>query len=145
MEFRTPKNKKEWSQYFDLRYEVMSKPSGYPKSSVHEEKDSESFHIAAFDDDEIVGLGRIHYDDENFEIGYIRFMAVVTDWQSQGIGSKVLFALEKIAKENKTKILKLKARELAIHFYEKNGFQVVDKCTEKFFKTPHWNMIKYLN
>ena len=144
MKFRTPKNKNEWGKYFDLRYEVMSKPSGYPKSSVHDEKDPESFHVAAFDGDEIVGVGRLHFDNNDFTTGYIRFMAVATSQQSKGIGSQVLIKLEKIAKKNGADIIKLKARESAINFYQKNGYTIKNKCTEKFFKTPHWNMVKEL-
>jgi len=33
---RSPKTEDEWEQYFDLRYEVMSKPSGYSKESAYE-------------------------------------------------------------------------------------------------------------
>lgn len=145
MEIRSPKNKEEWDQYFGLRYEVMSKPSGYPKNTVHEEKDSESFHVAAFNNNEIIGVGRLHYDDNDLSVGYVRFMAVAVDQRSKGIGSAVLSEIEKIAKTNGSKKIKLKARETAIKFYEKNGYEVVDKCTEKFFKTPHWNMVKQID
>ena len=59
---RSPKTGKEWEQYYNLRYEVMSKPSGYSKDSVREEKDPQSFHLAAFDGGKIVGVGRFNSD-----------------------------------------------------------------------------------
>lgn len=144
MEFRAPQSEKEWQQYYDLRYEVLSKPSGYAKSSVYEEGDSKAFHMAAFDDGEIAGVGRLHYDDENMAKGYVRFMAVAEDRQGRGIGRQMLGELEEIAKSAGTKKVKLKARESATGFYEKCGYRIIDKCSETFFKTPHWNMEKDL-
>ncbi len=138
----TPKTSKEWKQYYNLRHEVMNKPSGYPKSSAYDEKDAKSIHVAAFYADKIVGVGRLHYDNDDFGTGYIRFMAVAFDNQSQGIGSKILEEIEARAKKQGSKELRLKARENAVGFYKKNGFKILDKCTEKFFKTPHWNMKK---
>jgi len=86
----------------------------------------------------------LHYDDGNLSKGYVRFMAVAVDCQSRGIGSKILEQIEKIAGEHKTERMKLKSRENAIGFYEKNGYVLGSKCTESFFKTPHWNMTKEL-
>lgn len=143
-EVRAPKNEDEWEQYYNLRYEVLSKPSGSPKSSVYHEEDSTAFHAACFADGEIIGVGRLHYNDDDFDTGYVRFMAVSNDHRSQGIGSKVLNKLEEIAAEHGTKKMFLKARESALDFYLKNNYKKLDKCNEKFFRTPHWNMEKYI-
>ena len=142
MKIRPPKTKDEWKQYYDLRYEVMNKPSGYSRSSVHDKKDPDSYHFAAFDGGNIVGVGRLHYDNGDLSTGYIRFMAVAVSEQSKGVGSEILSAIETEAKNLGSKLLKLKARESALCFYKKNGFKLLDECTESFFKTPHWNMEK---
>lgn len=144
MELRAPKTGDEWEQYYELRYVVMNKPSGYSKESVYDKKDSYSFHIAAFDNGKIIGVGRLHFDDNDFSTGYVRFMAVLPNLQSKGIGSQILNKLEEIANEHQTKRMFLKSREVAIGFYQKNGYTLLEQCTDTQFETPHFIMEKYL-
>lgn len=71
----------------------------------------------------------------------LRQMAVSFDYQRQGLGSKLLCNAERELVKNGALVISLHARESAIKFYEKLGFQCVG---ELFFEVgiPHIKMAK---
>lgn len=142
IEIRSPKSKNEWDQYYQLRFEVLRKPHGMDRKSAHDELDPSSNHFGAFVDGQIVGVGRLHFNDDG--VGQVRFMAVAEEFRSQGIGGRILDSIEETASQNNSKKIFLKARENAVNFYKKHGYRVKRKSNKEYFGIIHWDMEKQL-
>lgn len=78
---------------------------------------AKTFNITAYDDKELVGCLRILTDGYFF--GTITELLVLSEYQKQGIGSKLL----KLAKEHAATLLYFGAQPGVEAFYEKNGCQ----------------------
>lgn len=139
---RPPKNEKELEDYFQLRWEILRKPANEPRGSEKDKLEDVAYHMAAFDDEKIVGCGRLHLNNPNE--AKIRFMAVQENYQKQGIGGNILAELEKIAKEKGVTNLMLDARETAVDFYKKHGFKTYEPGPVFIVDIPHWRMKKNL-
>ena len=89
-----------------------------------------TFHIGFFDANEIVGVAT-YVDRKNpfFEapLQYqLRGMAVLPDYRGKNIGEALLLHGEKLLKNKNSEILLwFNAREVAIDFYKKYGYQAI--------------------
>ena len=70
-------------------------------------------------------------------------MAVQKKSQGKGIGDSILRYAENIAKDKGFKKITMHARDTAIGFYEKFGYQVIGDEFEEV-KVPHHVMEKFL-
>ena len=130
IEIRPPKTKEELDSYYNLRYELLRKPWNQPKGSEKDELEDKSFHMAAFDQDKIVGVGRLHKNTD--EEGQIRLVAVHEDYRNNGIGKAIMNKLHQKAKELKLKKIMLNARKNAIGFYKKLEYKIICKAPTIF-------------
>ena len=74
----------------------------------------------------------------------LRFMGVKENTQGLGIGKKLIaFAEEKAKNKGATKII-LQAREIAIEFYKKCGYSIVEKSFLMWDEIQHYLMEKKL-
>ena len=89
----------------------------------------------------IIGVGRIHFTDN---IAQIRYMAVKNNFSKQGLGSKMIAELEKIAETNKIKKIYLNSRINAVKFYENNGYSKIKEVKPSFGSIVHYRMEKIL-
>jgi len=129
----------EMEAYFELRHEILRKPWGMVKGTEQADDDVTSLHYAAFDDDNnMIGVGRLHFNSP--EEGQIRFMAV--SQQGKGVGKAIMHAMEQEAARQNAKSIVLHARELAVPFYEKLGYQITNKSYLLFGEIQHWEMRK---
>ncbi len=121
----------------------MRKPWNQLKGSEKDELEDKSIHAMVCDEDRIpVGVGRAHFNSD--EEAQIRYMAVEKEWQGKGIGKMILLYLEEKVKEKGAKNIILNARDIAIKFYEKNGYQIVKEAHTLFDAIPHYRMRKAL-
>lgn len=140
---KQPQTEKEFEAYYNLRWRVLREPWQQSKDSEKDELENKSFHIMACDEnDKVIGVGRLHFNDEN-EV-QIRYMAIAPEYERQGIGTLILEALEKKAKQEKTKTIVLDARENAIGFYKKKNYELLEKSHLLFGSIQHYQMLKYL-
>ena len=95
---RRPNSPEEWDSYFNLRYEVLRAPWNQPRGSERNEGDASAEHFAFFENEQIIGVGRLDFT-ENLG-SQIRFMAVETNNQGNGIGEKLMLHLEGIVIQN---------------------------------------------
>jgi thioesterase domain-containing protein len=72
-------------------------------------------------------------------------MAVKASRRAKGMGSLVLVALESLARQEGAKRLVCNAREDAIKFYEKNGFERRGELTDERGPVRHQQMVKPLD
>jgi len=139
IEIRPPKTKEEFKDYYNLRYELLRKPWNQPRGSEKDNLEKEAFHMAAFDNRKLIGVGRLHKNSN--EEGQIRCMAVNEKYQNKGIGKAIINKLHDQAKKLKLKRMILHARDIAVGFYKKCGYKVTGKAPTLFGVIPHFNMV----
>jgi len=142
MEIRSPQSPEEFAAYFELRFEVLRRPWGEPNGSERDELEAGAHHLAAFDGGRVVAIGRLHETMPGE--GQIRFMAVHPDWAGRGVGGRLLAALESIAEERGMEVIILNARENALGFYQRHGYEIEGEGPLLWGRIPHKAMRKAL-
>ena len=138
-----PISPNDFELYYDLRWRMLRKPWNQPKGSEKDELEDKSIHAMVCNEDRIpIGVGRAHFNSD--EEAQIRYMAVEEEWQGKGIGKMILSYLEEKIKEKGAKNIILNARDIAIKFYEKNGYHIVKEAHTLFDVIPHYRMRKIL-
>ena len=112
---------KEYEDTLVLRYEVLRKPLGlsYDPRELAEEDDS--FHIATRFEGKVLACLVLKPLDERYI--KMRQLAVRESSQGKGFGRELVNHAESFAKERGYAEIVLHARETALGFYEKLGYQ----------------------
>ena len=126
--------------YYKFRWEILRKPLNQEVGSEKDELEEESYHFALKNKNKFIAIGRLHKKSKIQ--GQIRFMAVIPDYQNQGIGALVLKAIEKKSKVIGLQEIILNARESVVPFYQKNGYKIEKKSHMLFGKIQHYLMKK---
>jgi len=131
----------EYKQVLELRDEVLRKPLGLHFSQDELEKEKEHMHMAAYEDDQILGCCMLVKEGD--DTVRLRQMAVVNDVQGKGIGRALMQFAENLARDRGYKRITMHARKNAIGFYERLGYK---KKGEEFMEItiPHIVMEKEL-
>jgi ribosomal protein S18 acetylase RimI-like enzyme len=142
IEVRQPRTPAELDLYYDLRWRILRAPYTNSRSNGRDPQEEHAFHLTAWDGDQLVGAGRLHFNSP--QEAQVRAMAVEPHHRSSGVGSLVLQALEHHARNHGATSVVLHAREDAVAFYRKNGYQVIEPSYNLFGQIPHWLMRKDL-
>ena len=127
----------EYKKMVELRKEILRKPLGLDFSEADLENEKDDTLIAAFDDDEMVGCCMLCKEtDEKIKL---RQMAVHEDVQGKGLGAAILHFAENIARDKGYKKIFMHARETAVGFYEKLGYQINSEVFKEV-NIPHYVM-----
>ncbi len=138
----TPQTEAELEAYYQLRWQLLRKPWQQPKGSERDEFDEYAYHRMMVDDNgKLVAVGRLYVSGDEAQI---RFMAVIPECRGKGLGSRMVQALEQVARQQGVRRLVMNAREEAVAFYSQCGFTVVGEGPISFGKIPHRQMIKAL-
>jgi N-acetylglutamate synthase-like GNAT family acetyltransferase len=141
---RSPQNKTEWEAYYKLRYDVLRAPWGQAKGSEQTADEAQHQHFAFFNDaNQIIGVGRL--DQTAPHVGQVRFMAVAANQQGKGIGNMIMNEIEAVCKAKGFLQIILHAREVALPFYQKLGYQLVEPSHLLFGEIQHYLMQKTLD
>ena len=142
MKIIEPNSSAEFEQYYNLRYEVLRKPWLQPKGSEKDDGDKSSIHRMIIDESngKAVAVGRLQFNTS--EEAQIRYMAVSDNYQLKGYGNIIVKTLEDIALNKGIRNIILQARENALKFYWKNGYEIVEKSYLLFDEIQHWLMVK---
>ena len=142
MKIIEPNSSAEFEQYYNLRYEVLRKPWLQPKGSEKDDDDKSSIHRMIIDESngKAVAVGRLQFNTS--EEAQIRYMAVSDNYQLKGYGNIIVKTLEDIALNKGIRNIILQARENALKFYWKNGYEIIEKSYLLFDEIQHWLMIK---
>ncbi|OUR60169.1 GNAT family N-acetyltransferase [Colwellia sp. 39_35_sub15_T18] len=147
---RSPKNAEEFAQYYQLRWQILRKPWQQALGSEQDEREQQSIHRMIIDDKgKVLAVGRLEQRAE--QQGQIRYMAVCETAQGQGLGQQIIAELElQASKLGMTEIV-LNAREDALGFYQKLGYQQQLNAQQQnvshilFNEITHYSMTKKLN
>lgn len=120
-----------------VREQVFVREQGVPVELEWDEFDLQSQHVVAESAREAVGTGRLLPD------GHIGRMAVLESWRGQGVGSDLLEALLRLARERGLRRVRLNAQSRAAAFYARHGFIVEG---EEFIEAgiAHRSMWRYV-
>ena len=141
MEIRSPKSESEFVAYYELRWRVLRMPWGQPSGSERDELGAAATHVAGFDEvKRLVCVGRLHAVETG--VGQFRYMAVEESLRGLGLGQAVLDELERLAKRQGISVIVLDARESAVGFYRRNGYEAVGEGHVLFDEVRHSKMKK---
>lgn len=138
IDFGTP----EYDEAVALRYEVLRKPLGLdflPEQLATEWSD---IHLAGFDTDgKLVAILLLTpLDSETIKM---RQVAISPELQGKGLGAQLVKASEELAIGRQFKTMSLHARETAVPFYLRLGYQIIGDRFEEV-TIPHFKMAKKL-
>ena len=69
-------------------------------------------------------------------------MAVTENYRRQKLGDVMLLYFETLAKQIGIKTIILQAREIAVDFYKRNGYEITEKTFLLFGEIQHYLMSK---
>lgn len=114
----------EYNETLKIRDKVLRRPSN---KSIYDDdlsdEENKDILFGAFDDKNLLGV--ITLSIKTKDIAKIRFLAVDTELQRSGVGSKLINYIENYALEKGYKELILEARCTAKGFYLKHGYETV--------------------
>lgn len=126
-----PQSDAQWQAYYNLRYQVLRAPWGQALGSERDELEVAAFHqMVTAPNGEVMAVGRLHQLADGQ--AQVRYMAVSPQAQGQGLGAMVLKALEQQAEIWGATAILLNARESAVGFYRKLGYQFGEQLPPLF-------------
>ena len=131
----------EYQQMLKLRDDILRKPLGLTFSNDELEKEKSNLHIAAYEDDQMLGCCMLVEEDP--QTVRLRQMAVINDLQGKGIGRALMQFAENLARDRGYKKITMHARKNALGFYEKMGYKALGKEFHEI-TIPHYVMEKEL-
>ena len=138
-----PSTADEYQRYYELRWKILRAPWNQPRGSEQDELEQTSHHLMVVENDhDVIAVGRLHFN--NIREAQFRYMAVETAQQRRGAGTLLLQALESKAAELGAARIVLEAREHALRFYHKQGYQAEGPGHVLFNIIPHVKMSKAL-
>lgn len=138
IEFGTP----EYDEAVRLRYDILRRPLGLEYTPEQLAAEYSEIHLAAFD-----ATGRLiaylNLTPVTPDTVKMRQVAVESVLQGKGIGKLLVAASEQLAKHLGYKEISLHARDTAVPFYLKLGYERVGEPFEEV-TIPHFKMRKNL-
>lgn len=123
-QLRSPATPEEWQQYYQLRWQILRAPWQQPPGTERDELEAQAYHLMLLTTEgEIAAVGRLHRLEQGG--AQVRYMAVATEYQGKGAGARILAALELQAVKWGCGYIRLNARDTALSFYQRNGYQQI--------------------
>jgi ribosomal protein S18 acetylase RimI-like enzyme len=132
---------KEYQQMVQLRNDILRKPLGLSFTPEELEKEKTEILIAAFEEEKILGCCMLITEEPTTV--RLRQMAVLNNLQGKGIGKALMQFAENIARDRGFRRITMHARQTAVGFYEKLGYQISGDQFEEV-SIPHYIMEKVL-
>ncbi|GGG41357.1 GNAT family N-acetyltransferase [Bizionia arctica] len=111
--------------------------------------DKDTFHLGLFSKKQLIGVASfmknkslLFSEEKQYQL---RGMAILKEFQHQGLGAQLIEAGECILNQEEVNVLWFNAREIAVKFYKNHGFKIIGDT----FNIPnigiHHVMFKKLN
>jgi ribosomal protein S18 acetylase RimI-like enzyme len=120
LDIRPVQNKQELEEMFYQRWLVLRSPLGMERGSEQDSHEDTAFHLVGMCDRTIIASARLR--ELSPELGSISYVAVLPEFQNQGIGTKLIENLITKTQEKNLKAVRVMSRINAIKFYHKLGF-----------------------
>jgi ribosomal protein S18 acetylase RimI-like enzyme len=143
MKIIEPSTAGELQRYYELRWKILREPWNQPRGSEQDELEHSSRHVMVVDSNRaVIAVGRLHFNA--IHEAQIRYMAVAVEQQRKGIGTRLMAALEQRAVELGAACVVIDARESALRFYRKQGYEPQGPGHTLFNSIAHVKMRKGL-
>jgi predicted GNAT family N-acyltransferase len=143
MDIRAPATPEEFARYYAFRHRLLRGPWGQPPGSERDKLEGQARHLmVTAEAGNVIGVGRLHFNSP--EEAQVRYMAVDEDCRGQGIGRRILTALEEQAHTAGVRRIVLDARKPAERFYVKHGYRTLGEAHTLFGRIAHVRMEKTL-
>ncbi|NMP33550.1 GNAT family N-acetyltransferase [Thalassotalea sp. M1531] len=141
---KAPENKADFKRYYQFRWQWLRAPWQQPIGSEIDDLENQAIHrFIENEQGQIIAVGRLHKTSQNQ--AQIRYMAVDEQYQGQGLGKLVIQSLEQEAVKHGVTQITLNAREVALVFYQRLGYQLAEKSHVLYGEIQHFLMTKSLN
>ncbi|MEC4817708.1 MAG: GNAT family N-acetyltransferase [Scytonema sp. PMC 1069.18] len=134
IEIRSIKNETEFNDMLYQRWLVLRAPLGLPRGTEKDKYEDSAFHLVALWENQIVGSARLRCLSK--ELGSIAYVAILPEFQNQGIGTKLMQKLIVTSAEKNLKTLRVMARTNVVKFYNHLGF-IAEGEPFNYLDTPH--------
>ncbi|WP_373537984.1 GNAT family N-acetyltransferase [Microcoleus sp.] len=134
IDIREVQNAQELEEMFYQRWLVLRSPLGMEKGSERDNHEDGAVHLVGMCDRKIIASARLRESSPG--LGNISYVAVLPEFQNQGIGTKLITNLIVKAQAKNLKTLRLKSRINAIKFYQRIGFTEEGNPSD-FLGIPH--------
>ncbi len=142
-QIRQPQTEEEFKSYYKFRWQLLRAPWQQPEGSEIDDIEDQCYQVMVLNrKSNIIGVARLQFNSA-IE-AQIRYMAVAEKYQKQGIGRTIIDTLEHYAIDSNRKKIILDAREPAVGFYQKLGYNVIEKSYLLFGRIQHFKMLKEL-
>jgi predicted GNAT family N-acyltransferase len=137
-----PHGSAEYEETVALRDDILRKPLGLQFTPELLGAESSDLHLACYNESGML-VGCLILTPAGDGVVKMRQVAVAGEMQGEGIGRAMVERSEEIARERGFREMTLHARESAVPFYERLGY---DRIGERFEEVtiPHWAMRKGL-
>ncbi len=142
MQLSQPETAEEFAQYYELRWRILRKPWGQARGSEQDMEEASGYHLMARDGQQTIGVARLQFPGD--DAAQLRYMAVANDWQKKGVGREIVQHMEGVARQQGARHLFLHARDNALGFYQKLGYEIVEPSYLLFGSIQHYKMQKIL-
>lgn len=134
-------NSKEYHEMVELRNQLLRKPLGLSLLKDELQNEEHNIFIGYFDDGKLEGCCML-VPLENHSI-QLRQMAVIAGLQGKGIGRTIMQFAENLSRDKGFKKIMMHARESAIGFYQKQGYEIKGEMFTEV-SIPHFKMEKHI-
>lgn len=131
----------EYKEMLALRSEVLRKPLGLTFSNEQLLAEANDYFLGGYNQGNLVACLKLTLLSEH--VFQLKQMAVSPKYQGKGLGAKLVTFAEDFSKKKGMRKIELHARQSAIGFYKKLGYQTYG---EEFFEVgiPHISMQKVI-
>ncbi|MBX9571230.1 MAG: GNAT family N-acetyltransferase [Candidatus Obscuribacterales bacterium] len=134
-----PHNSAEYKETVALRNEILRRPLGLVFNAEDLERETDSTHIACYLNGSLAGCLILEPDPHG---GLkMRQVAVSKEHQGCGIGKAMVQFSEQFARENNFTKIHMNARDTAVEFYLRLGYEIEGEPFEEV-TIPHRHMFK---
>ncbi len=127
-------NKQEKEAMYYQRWLVLRAPINMERGTEKDKYDDHALHLIAVCDRQIIGSARLR--EISTDLGSISYVAVLPEFQSQGVGTALIKKFIEIAKQKQLLSLRIMSRISASKFYKRIGFIETGQSFE-FLGIPH--------
>ncbi len=129
---------KDYHQALAVRDKILRQPLNLQFDPVQLASENLDIHIVAKVGRKVIGTMIMTVVNDKAKM---RQVAVLSEFQSKGVGKKMVEAFEQLSKSKGLNSIVLHARETAIIFYKNLGYFVDGERFEEV-GIPHWKMSK---
>ena len=134
IEVRSIKSKRELDEMYYQRWLVLRAPMEMDRGTEKDKHDDSAFHLVAVCNTKIIGSARLR--ELSPELGSIAYVAVLSEFRNQGVGTKLIKKLIEKAQDKNLTSLRLMARVNTLGFYNRLGFSQQGEPFD-FLGIPH--------